>query len=42
MVETRDTSKDGSKNKLEFVVLTRLAPVWWLIQRSRWLTKKVN
>jgi len=38
----RDTSKDGSKNKIEFIVLTRFKPVWSLIQRSPWLKKKVN
>ncbi len=38
----RNTSKDGLENKLEFAVLTRLKPLWWLVQRSRWLTRKIN
>src|SRR5688572_1091603 len=38
----RDTSRDGRKNKVEFAVLTRFKPVWWLIQRSGRLTRKVN
>ena len=39
---TRDTSRDGTRNKLEEVVLTRFRPLWWLVQRSTWLTRKVN
>ncbi len=39
---TRDTSKDGVSNKAETVLLTRFAPVWWLIQKSPWLTRKLN
>jgi prostaglandin-endoperoxide synthase 2 len=38
----RNTRKDGAKNKLEFVVLTRFKPLWWLVQRNRWLTRKLN
>lgn len=38
----RDTSKDGTKNKVEFAVLTRFRLLWLLVQRSRWLTRKIN
>ncbi len=38
----RNTSKDGTKNKLEANLLTRFKPVWWVIQRNRWLTRKIN
>ena len=38
----RDTSRDGTRNKLEFAVLTKFGPLWSLVQRSPGLTKKVN
>jgi prostaglandin-endoperoxide synthase 2 len=38
----RDTSRDGSRNKLEFAVLTGFGPLWSLVQRSSRLKRKVN
>lgn len=39
---TRDTSKDGFKNKLETLVLTNFKPIWDIIQSNSDLSKKVN
>ncbi|MGH9265860.1 MAG: peroxidase family protein, partial [Acidimicrobiales bacterium] len=38
----RDNSRDGRKNRLEFAALTRFRPFWLLVQRNRWLTRKIN
>ena len=42
MATTRDTSKDGLRNKLENFVLTRFKPVWRLVQANQGLAKRVN
>ncbi len=39
---TRDTSRDGFINRLEFFVLTSFAWLWRLVQQSQWLTRLVN
>lgn len=38
----RDTSRDGWRNTLEAAALTRLGPLWRLVQRNQWLAKKAN
>lgn len=38
----RDTSRDGWRNTLEYVVLTRFGPLWALVQRNERLRAKVN
>ena len=38
----RDTSKDGFINRIELLVLTNFELLWRLVQRSSWLTRRVN
>lgn len=38
----RDTSKDGFKNKLETIVLTKFKPIWKIIQSNEKWKKKAN
>ena len=42
VASSRDTSRDGARNKAEFAVLTKFKPLWWLIQRSPRLSRNVN
>lgn len=42
MVNQRDTSRDGLRNKIESYVLTHFKPVWNFIQSNEGLRKKVN
>ena len=42
MVNKRDTSRDGFKNKLEMYVLTHFKPIWHLLQSNPSWARKVN
>jgi prostaglandin-endoperoxide synthase 2 len=42
MTSKRDTSRDGLKNKIETLLLTKFKPLWSLIQSNDSLKKKVN
>jgi heme peroxidase len=38
----RDTSADGNGNRVQTYVLTHFGGLWRLIQRSRWLSRRIN
>lgn len=38
----RDTSRDGFSNKLQTWLLTNFRGVWWLLQKIRWVQRKLN
>lgn len=42
MAAKRDTSRDGFKNELETLALTKFKPIWNFIQSNPGLAKKVN